>query len=225
MRKLKQAEVAALVAGMAIGSANLHAMEPTQPLATVTVTGTYESSYDFIYSASNYVSVDPGQPPNYVGTLPSTSANGIQHAMSCALAYGSLPGMDGGSWAQPKPGWETFFVNSYAWTNYNGIVFETSQSSSEPPGQPPGGGAWYTVDGTTVPNAGNPYVQGITTVYLNAFSSMGLLVNTFAHEWSHQWGLSDNPATPGDLNEDAEAYGDAVEKAYLADNGKKCGGL
>jgi len=57
---------------------------------------------------------------------------------------------------------------------------------------------------------------GTTDIFLGDILSTAGLIDTLAHEWAHQWGADEAHA---------QATGDAVRDAYLADKGKKCGGL
>jgi hypothetical protein len=114
-------------------------------------------------------------------------------------------------------------MNNYGWTSNNiGIVVISPTSTN------PATGSFTPVDGmTSSPSGGNPYVLGYSLIFMpNAYAgsdAMGNLVNSLAHEWSHQWGSSDEDGSPP--SSDAYAIGDAAEAAYKKDNGSKCGGL
>lgn len=180
---------------------------------------------NFSYGGIDYSTFTPENAPGLIGSIPSVYAPMVTHAMVCAFAYGGLPQTMGIDWAQPAPGWSTYFDDQYSWSDYTGYLLESSNSNSPPPGSLPDGGSWYAVYGITTPSAFTDTSYGQTDIFLNALASSALLVSTLAHEFGHQWGLSDNPATPGDPMEDANAYGNLVAAAYVADKGQKCGGL
>jgi hypothetical protein len=224
VRKLRPAEIAVLVAGMAIGNGNVNADEPGHgELATVTVTGTQQPQLNFVWSTpSVYLDISNNTTPPLNGVHTAGMTAEVINGMKCAMAYGSLPGWAGGSFAQPRSGWSTYFVNDWAFTDRTGIIIKVSQTTSaHPPSPPASGGPWYDIQGLSTPLLNNPFNLGHTEIYLNATVSPELLVETFAHEWSHQWGLTDNGT--GNVLTDATAYGAAVAAQYKGDGGRKCG--
>ena len=223
MRKLRPAEVAVLIAGMVIGNDNVNADEPGHgDLATVTVTGTQQPQLNFVWSTpSVYLDISNNTVPPLNGVHTAGMTAEVINGMKCAMVYGDLWGT-GGSFAQPRAGWSTYFVNDWAFSDGTGFIIKVSQTNSaHPPSPPASSGPWYNIDGLSTPEYGNPYNLGHTEIYLHATTSPELLVETFAHEWSHQWGFTDN--NTGDPHTDATAFGAAVAAAYKADGGKKCG--
>lgn len=210
VRKLKPSEIAVLVAGLTIGSGNVEADEQQQVIATVTVTAsaiTINVSTAFIFSAGY---VPYSSPPAISQTTvdPTVQAQ-HRHAIECAQAYGV------GRGGVPKAGFVTYFADNYGWVLNDTQVYATDTN------QPPPGTGFEGLDGvTTHYHSAAPYLLGQSKIFLRNHSSTGELINTIAHEWRHQ---SDPFGAP---NEDvADSVGDAVEAAWRADNGAKCGGL
>jgi hypothetical protein len=201
MRKLRPAEVAILVSGLAIGSGNVFADESGSPLATVTVTGSYNLSTQFVFPSGL---VSPSTSPGVSGTNSIQAQQAQSHAIACTLYYGQ-----GIPWGVgPKPGYTTTLSVNYGWSYAFDVIVTTTNVSPGP--------LWIPTQAMTVPKYGNPFYLGYTYVFLNSNPSTGTLINTLAHEWAHQWG-ADEPS--------AQNVGNWTEAAWRADNGRQCGGL
>jgi len=113
----------------------------------------------------------------------------------------------------PKPGVGTWVANNYGWFRPSGSSYEVrSTTTNAPPSSDP---AWRSAAGITI----NRQVSFVFTPNNPTAISM---IESFSHEWAHQWGASD--LYDGSAM-DADAIGKKAVADYLADNGAKCGGL
>jgi hypothetical protein len=222
MRRLTKKQVLVLAAAGVIGTGNVSAEEsipleevvvtapPTTPPPTITITT------PLIAPSDSQVLLSPAQ-------AGAQSAAALK-AWKCAVAYsGTGPAGTPAGYAGPKAGWSTSFMNNYGWMSNNIGAVVISPTSTNP-----ASGSFSPVDGfTSNPTDGNPYVLGYSLIFMpNAYAgsdAMGNLINTLAHEWSHQWGATDSDTAPASSN--AYAIGNAAENAYKNDKGSKCGGL
>ena len=197
MRNLRTGEVSLLLAGLVIGSSNVHADEPDAPIATIEIDGTQDLAPQFQYSPQD---IPPGVTPPVVGANTTTQQQYAAHAINCTMAYG----------AAAKWGWSVYLTNDFAWSQ--GLTIKTSPTNT-----PPSGSGWAVTYGYSYHTSGNPFVLGVTTIFMGPNTTTYILVDTLAHEFAHEAGIQ---------NEDqAAAFGAQVANAYKADNGKKCGGL
>lgn len=211
MRKLKPSEVAVLVAGLTIGNGNVEADEQRQVIATVTVTASRGFETDvsaaFIFS-SGYVPYSSPPPQSQTDNDPTTQAR-YQHAINCARAYGV------GRGGVPKNGYVTYFANNYGWVKDDTQVYATATN------QPPAGTGFVKLFGVTNHyHPAYPLIQGQSKIFMKSHATTADLINTIAHEWSHQ---SDPFGAPN--HDKADRAGNDTEAAWRADNGAKCGGL
>jgi hypothetical protein len=205
VRKLKEFEVALLVAGLTVGNGNVSAEEPENWAATVTVHGsnyTIDTTTMFQFSPGL---INPGVIAANVGTNAANLSAAQRHAIDCAVNYA------GG----PKAGWLTYFSSNYAWSRGFDLYAQTTTSA------PPPGSGWLPTQGYTVgAHPGAPYIIGQSNIFLKSNATTKELISTIAHEWWHQWMYNgDNDETK------AEKYGNDTADKYQADGGAKCGGL
>lgn len=181
--------------------------EETFTLPTVTVTGTYNTRTFFGWTTNS--TVRAATYPAYLGNLTSAQSAYIRLALNCAKAYATTgPGANKGS----RPGAATY-VSSNAY-GYFRVINGNPEVRAQLTNTPPSGNNWLSIAGITI-NKSWSYV------WIKNHMTLESLIETFAHEWAHQWGASD-------LNDgsyyDATAIGRAARDAYINDNGKKCGG-
>jgi hypothetical protein len=213
MRRIKEGEIAVLVASLAIGGGNANADEtPADNMATVTITSAVNIPPYFTYAIGPIIGANQ---PDLTGNFSSSTQASNSHAMQCALAYdkatktNNFPFVVG-----PHGGWETFMTNQYGWTDdaKNAQVTATAALPTTPPV-----GVWHVTYGLTTPKYSNPFFFGVTNIFVrNIGSNTALLINTLAHEWAHQWGADEDQA---------DAAGNAVQQAWQNDHGAACGGL
>lgn len=198
MRKLAAAELLVFAAAMATTQGTL-ADEPV-PLATISVQGYINASTNFGWYSGGFLNVSAT--PQVTGQVSTPLQGFYKRGIDCAKAYTNTgPGAGQG----PRPGVQTYFVSNWGWVNLNtGEHFQTVTSTPSSIGGP-----WSPITGVT-------YGTYQSLIFMPENPSLAELVNTLAHEWSHQWGASEAQAYP---------VGDAAEQAFLADNGAKCGGL
>lgn len=207
MRKIAAAQIAALVAGMVMGDHT--SAEETFTFPTVSVTGTYNTVTRFGWTTNNY-SIGRGTIPQSLGNYTSTRSAEHKKALNCAKAYTNTgPGANLGQ----KPGAAMWMTNNYGWymTNSSGQVIGVKSTTTN---TSPGAG-WKSAAAIT-------FNKDTTYIFTPNNPDMASMIESIAHEWGHQWGASDSGT--GD-SMDAEAIGEAAKAAYLADSGKKCGGL
>ncbi len=142
----------------------------------------------------------------------------LTHLANCAAAYGSYKGPSG-----PNPAYTTKFSNQYGWyaTNSNGNEVDwRAIPTPMPPSGSPGcqGASWQSNDATTFPAAvscsATSWSGNTTIIWASAYTTDAWMVDVLAHEWSHQWGATNE--------KEAGQVGDAAKQAYLQDGGKKC---
>lgn len=223
MRKLQPRELAALVAVMAIGNTVGHAFDEGgsggDALPTITVEGTVPIP-ETIYVLPEITVTGQTVIATPAGTAGSQQQATVTHAISCASAYGG-GGAAGTPAAHtgPRPGWKTYYVSDYGWHNPQNWLAAYSWSSKPPVNA----GPWTPIDGLTSTSQQTSWIYGLST---DNQTKAGL-IDTFAHEFAHQWGAVDAAPNgpPPNPNDDASKIAAAAVAAYKADNGKKCGGL
>ena len=204
VRKLKPAEVTALVAALTIGSGDIEASE-TSVIATVTVTASSLSVNVVPRFILTPGTIGYGQVPTQAGNNSSTLQAQYQKAINCALKYGQTRS------AVPKDGYVTYFDMNYGWGQSNGNAYASYDGTNPPPGT-----GWFRIDGVTSHyHPAAPFILGQSNIFLSGMDT-ATIINTVAHEWAHQWKIPDSQAY---------AIGDAVEAAWRADNGALCGGM
>jgi hypothetical protein len=226
--------------GAVVGSNAVHATEPV-PLEEIVVTASRPPLIQITITITLNTTTDQSLLTASTATQLASFAAGA-HAWSCANAYGghtpgAVPGSPGAI-AGPRPGtidsgpYQTYFSNNYGWGNGNPntqpVTWTTTSATATPP--PGVGVVWGRIDGFTSPQmTSNIYVGGYTVIYVptanvakNGYSANANLIDTLAHEWSHEWGSSDIATNP---SYNAYTIGHAARDAYLAEHGAKCGGL
>lgn len=209
MRKFTAVELVVIAAGLVTTErtpGQTPGEENIPTMATVNSVGSYNTVTNFVFNTPGGSNLVPGSAPTAVSKNNSNSQARLYHALQCAYVYGK----DG--YKGSKPGWSTYITNNYGWrSNADPPAITTTTSSSAPDGYP------VSIGGVTYGGSA-PY----SYVFLGSNPTMSVLIRSLAHEYSHQWGAADR--RDGSAN-DAYAIGDYAVNQYLADNGKKCGGL
>ena len=211
------ATVASLVSTVA------HAQAGQEMLEEIVVTASRQSTV-IVVDTSGGTAANSSQVGSMHGNAAPTPAK-VQHAKDCAAAYGgqgTVPGTPANKAGPNSPTYQTVFMNAYGFgaSASSGLAtLYVSTSSTLPTGR------FYAVGQTFSPHPSTS-TPGISSVFLsNSYNSTtAQLVNTIAHEWSHQWNALDKGAVPLDPNYDAQKIGDAVAAAFVKDKGAKCGG-
>jgi hypothetical protein len=213
VRKLRQAEITVLVAGLAVGNALVHADENFD-LPTITVTSTSLAINTVtIYLVPLSTDIYSTTQAIASGTNSPDVSSSQTHAINCAKAYSGLgkAGTPAGN-VGPRPGYVIDFFTQYGWGK---TIFVQGTFANTSPGA-----GWTMIDGFTTPIGAT---AGTSMIFLSSVGpSAANLVNALAHEWSHEWGATDTNTDP---NYNAYNIGAAAQAAYQNDKGAKCGGL
>ena len=192
-------------------------------LEEIIVTASRQSTV-IVVDTSGGTAANSSQVASMHGSAAPTPAK-VQHAKDCAAAYGAQSTVTGTPANHAGPdtsNYQTVFMNAYGFGAGIGSSLPTlfvSTISALPSGR------MYLLGNTFSPHLSTS-TPGISSIFLSNSnnSTTAQLVNTIAHEWSHQWGALDKGAIPLDSNYDAQKIGDAVQAAFVKDKGAKCGG-
>ncbi|HVL09444.1 MAG TPA: hypothetical protein VM512_09860 [Burkholderiaceae bacterium] len=211
MRKLKPLEIFTLTTMMSLGSyADAQEAEevlPTTSLGKITAHGGPYPVFEIPAWAQMSFNdqLRPVSIPRGTAFIQKPTPRVSAKAIDCAQKYGTN---------QLKPRWTVAYDAKYFWRhdrNPHNVTFTNSYVW-------PAGGPWRTIYGNTNPHhVGGPTI----TVFQAGYYNFEQLFKTLAHEFGHSQGVGNSGPEETRLEKEAVA----AWEAYLADGGKKCGGL